>query len=530
MFAFALWDASRRRLLLARDRLGIKPLHYWVGDGQMLFASELGALMASGAVPREIDPRAVEDYFTFFYVPGERSIYRGVRKLPPATTAVWSAGRCTTRRYWRVRYAPPARPGPVDHYTEAYREHLARAVRLQLRADVPLGVFLSGGLDSGSVVAAIARVLNRPCTTFTVSFDDTSYDETPQARLTARAYGTKHHEFRLKPEHLLQAGELVEHFGEPYGPFTLVQSHLISRLSRRHIKVALAGDGGDELFGGYPTYLASRAVRHYLRLPAALRHGFFRRFAGMLPVSDKLLSWDFKVREFVRGAEMFARGHNMAWKVIFDDAERAELLTDEFRRHLAGRDPFAHVRGLVDDAGDATGLQQALYVDQSMFLPDCVLTCTDRMGMAAGQEVRVPILDHEIVEFAATVPDAHKCRRGRTKILLRHALKDWLPAEVLRKPKTGFTAPVPIWLRGPLRGFVRDVLAPDALRRTGMINPACVERLLGEHESARADHARRIWALVDFMLWYERCYERPAGGNSPAAAGPISRDNGGPRR
>jgi len=506
MFAFALWDAAERQLMLARDRIGIKPLLWYADERQLLFASEIGSLMTCPAVPRDLDAEAVDDYFTFFYIPGQRSIYRAIRELPPAHTAVWRGGRCRTRRYWQLRYDVDARPRPIEEYCEAYREHLKRAVRLQLRSDVPLGVFLSGGLDSGSVVAAVAKTTGQPCQTFTVGFADASYDESPHARLTAEMYGTEHHEFRITPEDLKRTGDLIGHFGEPYGPYTMVQGHAISRFSRERIKVALAGDGGDELFGGYQTYIASRWARHYLRLPEPLRRGFFQKFAARLPVTDSLLGLDTMVREFVRGAEMYERGGNMAWKVVFRDAEREELLTGEFRRSLPPRDPFAHVRQLEALVAAASDLQKGMYVDLSMFLPDCVLTQTDRMSMAASQEVRVPILDHELIEFAATVPDACKARGRKTKILIRRALRDWLPPGVLNKRKTGFTTPVPIWLRGELKGFVHDVLSPEAVRRTGILEPACVGRLLAEHDGRQADHGRRIWAMVSFMLWHDRCY------------------------
>jgi len=503
MFAFAVWDQTEGQLMLARDRIGIKPLHYYVDGRRLLFASEIGALRTCPEVPDDLDAEAIDDYFTFFYIPGVRSIYRSIRKVPPAHTMLWRGPRATATRYWQLRYSPPARPEPIEHYAEAYRQQLQRSVRLQLRSDVPLGVFLSGGLDSGSLVAAIARTTGQPCKTFTVGFGDASYDESAHARMTAEMYGTEHHEFRIGPEDLLKSAQLIGHFGEPFGPFTIVQAYAISKMSRDRVTVALAGDGGDELFGGYQTYVASRMARHYLRLPKSLRTGFVQRLTRLLPVTDGLMSLDFKIREFVRGAEMYDRGRNAAWKVIFTDDEKQELLTEAFRRDLGTRDPFRHVRDLESLAADATDLQKAMYVDLSMFLPDCVLTQTDRMSMAVSQEVRVPILDHELVEFAATVPDRYKLRRGQTKRLVRHALSDWLPKGVLDRPKTGFTTPVPIWIRDQLRQFVMDVLSPAALRRTGLIEPSCVGRLIDEHVSGRADHARRIWSLVHFVLWHE---------------------------
>ena len=508
MFSFAIWDAGERKLMLARDRIGIKPLHYYVNGKMLLFASEINSLLACPQVPRDLDTEAIDDYFTFFFIPGQRSVYRSIRKVPPAHTFCWRDGNVERNRYWQLRYDRPTPYSSLDELAEAYRHQLQRSIRLQLRSDVPLGVFLSGGLDSGSLAAAVANTTGQHLKTFTVSFDHPSYDESAYARTTAERYGTEHYEFRLRPDDMHAVTELIPYFGEPFGPFTIVQGYLISKFSRDHITVALAGDGGDELFGGYQTYIASRWVRHYLRLPKFLRIGLLRRIARLLPVSEELMSLDFKIREFVRGAEMYRCGRNMAWKVIFSDAEKQLLLTDSFRRQLPARDPFQHVRDLEAQAGSATDLQQAMYVDLSMFLPDCVLNQTDRMSMAISQEVRVPILDHELVEFAAAVPDEYKLHHGHTKRLVRYALKDWLPEGVLRKPKTGFTTPVPIWIRNELKEFVQDILSPAAIERTGMLNADYVEALLEEHITGRADHSRRIWSLVHFVLWHDSCYRR----------------------
>ena len=500
MFAFAAWDRARQRLTLARDRIGIKPLYYYEGKGRLLFASELSALMRAPGVPAALDPAALDDYFTWFYIPGRQSVYRAVRRLPEAHVMVVEDGRSTRTRYWSLSYPREAKRRPLEHYAEGYREQLKRSVTMQLCSDVPLGIFLSGGLDSGSLVAALARTTNRTFDTFTIGFDDPSYDESPYARATAEAYGTNHREYRVGPDDLRMSAELMAHFGEPFGPFTMVQSYLLCKRSREHVTVALAGDGGDELFGGYPTYVASRMARAYLALPKLLRRGVIERVVRALPVSEKLMSLDFKLREFVRGAEVFRRADNMAWKIIFGDAEREELFTPDFRANLGDHDPYRRVAEVQAEVV-GTPLQRAMYYDLTVFLTDCVLTQTDRMSMAVSQEVRVPILDHEMIEFAASVPDRYKVRRGRTKLLVREAMKGWLPERVLEKPKSGFTTPVPVWLRNELRDFVTDTLSEDAIRRTGVLRYPPVKRLLDEHFERRADHARRIWAVVNYVLW-----------------------------
>ena len=507
MFAFALWDAKDGTLFLARDRIGIKPLHYCLTGGMLLFASEIPALLANPEVDRTLCPEAIEDYFTYFYIPGQRSVYRSIAKLAPATTMTVRNGQVTLDRYWHLEYRPPPKPAPIQEYAQAYRQHLARAVRLQLRSDVPLGVFLSGGLDSGSMLATIAQTTNQSMETFTVGFDDASYDESPYARATSRRYGTVHHEFRIRPEDMLRSAELIRHFGEPFGPFTLVQAYAISRYSRDHIKVALAGDGGDELFGGYQTCQASLWAGRYLALPSWLRRGILGNLVRLLPISHRLMSWDFKIREFIRGAEMFDQAGNLAWKILFNHVEKQSLLTADFRRPLAAYDAYALARGVQDIRG--TLLQRALHGDLAMFLPDCVLTQTDRMSMAASQEVRVPMLDHELVEFAATVPDRYKLRGTQTKRLVREAMKGWLPTEVLHKPKTGFTTPIPVWIRHQLRDYVQDVLSPAHLADVGILRADYVHRIVREHIQGLADHGRRIWSAVNFVLWHQQCYRQP---------------------
>ena len=502
MFAFAIYDQRNNKLILARDRIGIKPLHYTITGGSLLFASEIPCLLATGMVDKELDRKAIDDYLTYFYIPGTQSVYKSIRKLGPAQTMVSQGGKATTRTYWKLQYNNDGKPQPLAEYVQQYREKLKHSVQLQLRSDVPLGVFLSGGLDSGSVVAAIAKTTGQPCQSFTIGFDDPSYDESAYAAATAQMYGTKHHHFRITPNDMIESGRLIGYFGEPFGPFTIVQGYAISKYSREHIKVALAGDGGDELFGGYQTYIASRVANKYLALPGAVRKAI-TSLTKLLPVRENLLSWDFRIREFVRGAEMFRQGGNLAWKIIFDQVQKQALLSADFRSSVAGHDAFEYAREIQDRPAGASLLQRCMYSDLAMFLPDCVLTQTDRMSMAASQEVRVPLLDHELVEFAATVPDKYKLAGSQTKILLREAMKGWLPQSVLSKPKTGFTTPIPIWIRRELKDYVMDILSPAALAGTGIFEPTYVQRLLDEHNSSRADHGRRIWSLVNFMLWYK---------------------------
>jgi asparagine synthase (glutamine-hydrolysing) len=503
MFAFALWDARKQSLFLARDRLGIKSLYTAVTANSLLFSSELNGLLECPDVDRTVDVQAIDDFFTYFYIPGSQSVYRSIRKLPPAQYQVWRNGKHISGRYWRLPNEQiSGRRQRIESYAEEFWERLKRSIALQLRSDVPVGVFLSGGLDSGAVVAAAAAVSGQRIDTFTVGFESPSYDERVFARATAERYGTRHHELLIGPGELLRTAELLRHFGEPFGPFTIAQSHALSSFSRDHAKVALAGDGGDELFGGYQTYVASSLAPWYLKLPKGVREYLVQPAARWLPVSDRLMSLEFKVREFLRGAEGFSQAGNMAWKVIFGPAERKRLFSKEFVASLGARSEFSYIQNLIADGASGSSLHRASYLDLAMFLPDSVLTQTDRMSMAASQEVRVPILDHDMIEFAATVPHQYKCRWGRTKILVRKALEQRLPREVLHKGKTGFTTPIADWLRHELREFVCDALTEHRLKETGIINAAYVNELLKEHFSKTANHSRRIWSVVSFMLWW----------------------------
>ena len=504
MFGFAVYDAPRRRLLLARDRLGQKPLYYWERDGGLAFASEVRSLRALSHFPAEVDPAAVAAYLRLGYVPDPLCIYRGVRKLPPGHLLVWEAGGGPARveRYW----SPVRAEADVDEHEAVaeLRRLLGDAVGSHLESEVPLGAFLSGGVDSSAVVAEMARQMGRPVKTFSIGFDVDAYNEAPHAAEVARALGTEHTELIVRPDADALVERVVLGFDEPFADSSALPTYLVSELARRHVTVALSGDGGDELFGGYTRYAellgrrelpawARRALRPAAR---ALPHGAYGR--------NRLLDLGRTLEQ--RYATTVA----------------APLLGAEGgvgRRGLPGAEaPIdAPLRDAFDSAASRDFLTRLTLVDLQSYLPGDILTKVDRMSMAVSLEARVPLLDHPFVEFAVSLPARLKVRDGTGKWIFRRALEGLVPASVFAKPKQGFAVPLHQWFRGPLRYRVDALLAPDA-PMLAYADRAAVERLRAEHLSGRRDHAGSLWRLLVLDLWLRHeAGERPAAGENSVA-------------
>jgi asparagine synthase (glutamine-hydrolysing) len=503
MFAVAVWDARARRLVLARDRLGIKPLFYAVTDTGLVFGSEIKALLAAG-LPRSLDPAALHDYLTFDFVPGPRTMFAGIRKLPAGHLLTWDAAAgVEVRRWWSFppqgEVPPEARDVPTA--TAALRARLEDAVRATMVSDVPVGAFLSGGIDSSVVVALMRRVADGPVRTFAVGFREKSYDETPYARIVADACGTEHHELVVEPHVEDVIHRLVEAFDEPFGDSSAVATWYVAEAAARHVKVMLSGDGGDELFGGYVIYQADRLAGLYRRLPAVLGARALPALAGLIPASDAKMSWDLKVQRFVRHARLDPAGAHGAWRLIF---------TEDMKRQLYAQppadphDPLDHLRAAFDAYPGTDLLNRFMVADAQVSLVDDMLTKVDRTSMAHSLEVRVPLLDHELVEWVSRLPSSLKVRRLTLKYLFREVARDLLPPEIARRPKAGFHVPVPAWLKHELRPLVDEVLGEATVRRQGVFDPAYVRTLVDAHQSGRENLSRNLWGLLMFGLWYER--------------------------
>jgi asparagine synthase (glutamine-hydrolysing) len=503
MFAIALWDGRERRLVLARDRFGIKPLYYSSARGSLSFGSELKALIRQPGFSREIDLEALDAYLAFMFVPSPLTIFKDARKLPPGSLLIWEEARRSSGISVE-QYAAP-RPVAADdvraederELAEELRERLRDSVRAHLIADVPVGVLLSGGLDSSSLAALAAMESSERVSTFTIGFEERHFDERGAARLIAERYDTDHHELVLRPDAVELLPDLATTFDEPFADSSAIPTYLVSKLARQHVKVALSGEGGDELFGGY-NYYVGHMVAQPLRWAAAAA----RPLVELLPSSSaKASSLDWQAKRFVRGAGLSTLERHYEWKTMFSDDERRELLEPERRSPTNMR---ALLRDRYDGTERADELARVMDLDLAIFLVDDMLVKTDRSSMANSLEARVPILDPVVAELALALPRRMKVRGFQKKRLLRQAVAPLLPDAVLRGEKRGFSVPMAAWLRGDLQPLARDLLSPDNLRRTGFFRPESVTRLLDDHVAGRADNSRKVWALLVFALWFDR--------------------------
>jgi asparagine synthase (glutamine-hydrolysing) len=501
MFAVAVWDRRAGRLVLARDRLGVKPLFYAEHDDALVFGSEIKALLALG-LPRQLDPEALHDYLSFDFVPGPRTMFAGIRKLPAGHRLVWD-GRLAVEPYWDIPLAADLPPLPEDRDTLAVelRRRLEDAVRLAMVSDVPVGAFLSGGLDSSLVTALMSRLANRPVQTFAVGFHEASYNELPFARRVAAHCGTEHHECIVEPRVEDVVHALVGCFDEPFADSSAVAAYVVSQVAAREAKVVMSGDGGDEVFGGYVIYQADRLAGLYRRLPPRLADGVLPRLAGWLPASDRKMSLDLKLRRFVTHASRDPLAAHGLWRAIFTEEMKAGLYANGT---AVRRDSMDLLRVHFDAHPGPDLLNRLMIVDAKVSLADDMLAKVDRTSMAHGLEVRVPLLDHPLVEWMSAVPSRHKVAGLGLKVLLRRAARDLLPADILNRPKAGFHVPVPGWLKRELRPLLAEQLGPATVARQGLFNPATVSRLVADHQAGRANHSRNLWGLLMLSLWYDR--------------------------
>jgi asparagine synthase (glutamine-hydrolysing) len=515
MFGFAIWDGRKQTLFLARDRLGIKPLYYSITADGLAFASELKAILTIPGLRREVDLAALDDYLALEYVPSPRSIIRGIQKLPPGHTLSWrmESGEERLRQYWDVDLGASEREPdtrPLAQHVEELRAVLLESVRKELISDVPLGVFLSGGIDSSTVAAMMTRLTPGHVNSFSVGFSDPSFDESAHARQVADHLGTNHRELILEPTMLTDlVPSVTEKLDEPLADASIIPTFLLSRFARQHVTVALGGDGGDELFGGYPTLLAHRLVRHYQRLPGVVRDRFVSPLVERLPVSMANISLDFKLKRFVDGAGYPIGERHVRWLGSFSSQERARLFDPDVRASLEQTDRHDLVAEHLARHRLQDPLNQVLYLDMKMYLENDILAKVDRASMMASLEARVPLLNVDLVEHMARVPVALKLRGQRSKYILKHAMRGVLPDPILARGKKGFGMPVARWIRGPLKELITTTLAPDKLRREGFFQPAYVQTLLDDHLAGRRDNRKQLWTLFMFERWYER-YAAPA--------------------
>jgi asparagine synthase (glutamine-hydrolysing) len=501
MFAIAIWDSRQRRLVLARDRMGQKPVVYRRECGRLLYASELKSLLEVPGVSREIDPTAIDSYLTYQYVPHPLTIFRGIKKLPPGHRAVFQDDRFNVEPYWQLERHREIETSP-DIASQRLRELLESAVQLRMRSDVPLGAFLSGGVDSSLIVALMQAQSEQPIKTFSIGFPVAEYDETRFARQVADHLGTEHADFEVTPDAVEILPKLVWNYDEPFADSSAIPVWYVSQMAREHVTVALSGDAGDELFAGYPRY---RAVWLGAQLDA---RGPLRSFLAA-PVWQRLPGARQKslIRRFKRFSEFLGQTPSrryLQWIAIFNEHHRAQLYSEPFLENLPSEDPFQFLGKNWSEVGPRDPVSCASLADLTTYLPCDILSKVDIASMAHSLEVRQPFLDHRVVEYAASLPIALKFRRGRGKWLLRQAFGHLLPAEIWNRPKMGFGVPLDHWFRHELRDMAHDVLLDQTARDRGFFQHEFVAQLLQDHEAQRFDHAYRLWSLLVLELWLRR--------------------------
>jgi len=494
MFAYAIWDSRNRSVLLVRDRFGKKPLYFATTPGGLYFASELKCLRTAG-VPLDLDHQALQLYFVLNYIPDPWSPYQAVRKLPAGAWLRYTAnGRIAQGRYWTLP-APVERIDPGLNETEArgrLRELFDESVKVRLVSDVPLGAFLSGGFDSGSVVASMALQTGAPVKTFSIGFEEPDFNELPLAALVASKYRTEHHELIVRPDSVDLVTRLVRYFDEPFGDSSAIPTYLVSQFAAQHVKVVLTGDGGDELFAGYQSLLDMERRRNLDRMPQAARRAV-SRLADLLPYSAYGKNY---LRMISRPTALDRYFESGSPHFLLDRLLTKEWMPPGDAGFLART--MAHC--LLPNSADA--LTQALYFESTAKLTGDILVKVDRMSMANSLEVRCPLLDHELAEFAATLPHAWKMRNNRGKDIFIQALGDRLPSELLNQPKRGFGVPLAAWFRGPLRTFLWDHLTSDSFLNRGIVSPTFVRTLLAEHDRGRRNNYHYLWNLLMLDLWF----------------------------
>jgi asparagine synthase (glutamine-hydrolysing) len=513
MFGIALWDRRSRTLLLARDRAGIKPLYYTERSGRLFFASEAKSLLVAGGADRNIDVAALDHYLTFLYTPRDSSIFRGVRKLPPGHLLRWTDGRATVKAFWELPTAETF-AGTDAEAADALHDVLRDAVRSHLVSDVPLGAFLSGGIDSSLVVGLMAEVSDRPVQTFSIGFDEPQFDELDHARKVAAHFRTDHHEFVVRPDALSILERLIRHFDEPFADPSAIPTWYVCEMARRHVTVVLSGDGGDELFGGYDRYLPHPRVAAFDRLPLPGR----RRLAA---AAWPLLRHGTRGKNFLRHVSRDDRGRFLDSTAFFQPDEKEALYTPEVLQNVATDAAERSLGARFDGLDDLPFGSQMMKFDFRTYLPDDVLVKVDRMSMAHSLESRVPLLDNDVIDFAASLPLPMKIRDGRRKVLLKQVASRILPHDIVHRRKQGFGVPVGVWFRGTLRDTFNDVLGSQRARERGYFRRPFVDRVLQEHLAGVRDHSWRLWQLVVLEMWHRVYIDTPAFAPSSRTEVPV---------
>ncbi|CAN5313405.1 asparagine synthase (glutamine-hydrolyzing) [soil metagenome] len=516
MFAFALWDKRKQKLLIARDRFGEKPLYYGVFDNKFVFASEPKVLLQHPSVKAEINTDALRSFLSFDYVPAPASIYKNIYKLPAAHLLVLEKGEIKTRRYWNLSWRKGGSPHiskganvengsalSFEKSAEELRELLADAVRMRLVSDVPLGILLSGGVDSSTVAAFATQFSTEKVKTFSIGFEESSFDESKFARQVATHLNTEHYEEKLSVE---KAADLISEIGtwldEPMSDGSLIPTFLLSRFVRKHVTVALGGDGGDEIFAGYPMYFGHKVANLYGKVPRFLRNGLIEPIVNNLPVSNKNLSFDYKAKRFVAASKYDVVTRHHSWFGSFSIDDQQNLLSKDILENTSG-DIYKGAKDLLKICDAKNEIEQMQFLDMNFYMAEDILTKVDRASMAVSLEVRAPFLDPRVAQFAAQIPLEYKLKGNKGKYILKKAVEPLLPKNILHRPKKGFGIPIAEWLKGRLNPLMHDLLASERLKNQGLFDEHFVQKLIKEHETNIASHHKQLWTLLVFQLWFD---------------------------
>ncbi|MCE1247211.1 MAG: asparagine synthase (glutamine-hydrolyzing) [Firmicutes bacterium] len=502
MFGFALWDSKKQKLILGRDRMGIKPLFWYEKDGIIAFGSEIKSILRIPGIDRTINPESLSDYFSYNYIPAPGTIYKHVRKLLPGCYLSADKKGIKTSCYWNIDPNQTDGGKSEEEWSRIVWETFLQSVKSHLISDVPLGVFLSGGIDSAAIVAAMKK-LGVQARTFSIGFREKSYNEMDYARQAAAEYDCIHHDELVLPDAVSLMQNLHRHFDEPFADSSALPVYLVSKLASSKVKVVLSGEGGDEIFAGYFTYQADLLAETYNKIPCFLRKNIIPSLINILPVSTDKVSVDYLARRFVRGAEEDNPAvRHYLWKVIFDASQKSSLFSRDFAAEAFDRKSESIFTDYYKPAGRKNILNNILYVDSKVYLPDDLLVKADRMSMANSIEARVPFLDRKMVELAFSIPDSLKLKGRKKKYILKKALKGIVSDEILTRKKAGFSIPAARWFKEDLKEFAEEILSPESVRKTGILNPDHVKKVWSDHQNSREENSRQLWGLMMFMLWY----------------------------
>lgn len=494
MLACAFWDKRTRQLVLVRDRFGKKPLFYYADAQRLVFGSEIKAILAYGGVQRHVNPAALHEYLTHSFIVGNQSILQGIHRLPPAHALVVRNGQIRTFPYWQFQFTPQPNPPPEEEIVEHLAELLRQAVKRRLMSEVPLGAFLSGGIDSSTVVALMAQLSDRPVRTFAIGFDEAGYSELEDARTVAQHLGTEHHEMIVKPAALEVLPKLVWHFDEPFGDSSAVPTYYVCQAARQHLTVALSGDGGDEVFAGYGRYRELEQYQRMGRIPSWIRHQLLQPLTGVLPFTWP--GWNYLYAMGKMNGSRLPSGFGLYPYI------QEQLYSSEFTHVLQGCDAFAETEKILRNGDHLDPISRYQYLDTLQYLPADILTKVDRMSMANSLEVRSPLLDYTVVEYMATLPVTFKLRSEVSKYILRKLCGRWLPPATLRKRKQGFAIPKDKWFQQELRTFAEDLLLDRKTLARGYFRKESLTRLLNHHATGRRDYSTWIWCLIVLEMWH----------------------------